>query len=414
MPVARGPIDCPRYPDKWETGESQVLTSRNGFPVNPVEVTAFLLPGDPLTIPIEVTYPVTDELDLELFFLQDISGSFRTYLASFSLLLPQLILAVLRINSRAKWALASFNEVPLEPFGYQDGVTTPPGALYPGPWMWSPEMMIDQQADVTCPLFITPVFTEAGGRNSTQGAFNWKYCLEYAMSSDQTQFQRKFAALSGLSHDNIDFPEPSMDGMYYATQCHAGWGQNSRKLLVVVTDARWQGVRGETCFDNNTDFVTGIEKFGTRTCTINDPSTPMWGDGTYFERENDLNCVLERPTSSTWMQNREPWLNRPITSWTYAPGTSGNRLPGAGESFIDTAHVFDALIATGIVPLIACAQSPGLAILRPEDRLNLWYWEVLIDSWGFGFARELNRNAATNDAGSLAQLILAALTELSE
>jgi hypothetical protein len=120
------------------------------------------------------------------------------------------------------------------------------------------------------------------------------------------------------------------------------------------------------------------------------------------------------PSDPTWAINRPYWAIRGTPSWSYPDDATANvQVPGTGENFIASDDVYRSLIANGIVPLIACAQE-DLGSLPFEDRFNLWYWQVLIEQWGFGFAEELSRTAGNGEAGSLSSIILAALTELSE
>lgn len=144
--------------------------------------------------------------------------------------------------------------------------------------------------------------------------------------------------IKDISHNNIDYPEPSLDGIYYSSKCHANWRLNSRKVLTVVTDARYQGPSAEVCTtvpNTSPDFA----RKGAASCTIGDgTNTQDYVTRGYYENQNNEDCFLD-PPSSGWTSS----FVIPPRTWSYDATRKQNRLPGAGENYIGKAKVSAAL-----------------------------------------------------------------------
>lgn len=428
MPIGNGAACCPNYPARWETGSSAIRSLQVGFPVNPSAATIYLKPGSTVTLPIAVTSPVTDDLSIDLMLLQDLSGSFKNDLQAFANLVPQLVIGVKKINTDTQFGLASFVEVPLEPFGLQSGVTGFQAEGDTNTWNWpifnatgcalpTADALMEgcsQHADAICPI-------GDNIRAATTGAINWRYCMEAPLNADYTKLQARMLelAIGRVAHNNLDYPEPSLDGMFYASKCHANWRPRSRKVLTVVTDARYHGTSPETC----SLLSPPDARKGSATCTIGvNTGAGSWFSTGYFETDFDEDCILDARSGVIPAWNAHgplPVLNNqgqnvaPTVTWTY-PQTARRDalLPGTKEAFVNKDVVSAALRSKGIVPLIACSEDPTSTILPLADRQNLWYWEDLVAEWGFGFAKLLVKPSSGRT--NLVDLILAAIADISK
>jgi hypothetical protein len=381
-----------------------------------------LKPGSPVTLPIAVTSPVTDDLAIDLMLLQDLSGSFKNDLQSFANLVPQLVIGVKKINTDTLFGLSSFVEVPLEPFGLQSGVTGFQAEGAANTWNWpvnaAPCIALmegcDQPADSICPI-------GDNIRAASTGAINWRYCMEAPLDSDYTKLQARMLALATgrVAHNNLDYPEPSLDGMFYASKCHANWRAKSRKVLTVVTDARFHGTAPETC----SLLTTPDARKGDATCTIPWTSgTGSWFGQGYFETDFDEDCTLQARSSVVPSWGLHPPLPAmdssgnnvaPTVTWSYPITAKRDALlPGTKEAYVHKDVVSAALRSKGIVPLIACSEDPTSATLPKTDTRNLWYWEDLVAEWGFGFAKLLVKPSSGRT--NLVDLILAAIADISK
>jgi Ca2+-binding RTX toxin-like protein len=91
-------------------------------PVSPSELNVTLLPGQTQTIPIRVAVPrTTRPLPLDVFLLQDLSGSFEEDLPIVRNLVPNLTRELQSITTNTQFGISSFIDKPILPFGRNDG-----------------------------------------------------------------------------------------------------------------------------------------------------------------------------------------------------------------------------------------------------------------------------------------------------
>ena len=91
-------------------------------PVAPSEINVTLLPGQTQTIPIRVAVPRnTRPLPLDVFLLQDLSGSFEEDLPIVRDLVPNLTRELQSITTNTQFGISSFIDKPVLPFGRNDG-----------------------------------------------------------------------------------------------------------------------------------------------------------------------------------------------------------------------------------------------------------------------------------------------------
>ncbi len=86
-----------------------------GTPVTPSAVNVFLDPEDPVTFRVEVETGAPSELDV--FLLNDLSGSFGDDLQNVKTAVPSLISSLTGISSNVRFGLGTFVDKPMSPFG---------------------------------------------------------------------------------------------------------------------------------------------------------------------------------------------------------------------------------------------------------------------------------------------------------
>jgi hypothetical protein len=90
-----------------------------GTPVTPSTVNVFLEPEDPLAFRVEVETKAPSELDV--FLLNDLSGSFGDDLPNVMASVPGLVSGLSSISSSVRFGLGSFVDKPIAPFGGAPG-----------------------------------------------------------------------------------------------------------------------------------------------------------------------------------------------------------------------------------------------------------------------------------------------------
>jgi len=166
-------------------GASTILSSTSGSPVNPSITNVFLEPGDALTVTICVTNGgAPDKLDV--FLLEDLSGSFNDDLASVKASVPSLFSGVKAEVPDSLFGVGSFVDKPKEPFG---------------------------------------VLTD------------YTYQHEQTLTADQTTFQNAVNALSILN--GFDGPEAQLEALLQSAlrTSEVGWRTDAFKTVVLSTDA---------------------------------------------------------------------------------------------------------------------------------------------------------------------------------
>lgn len=94
---------------------SSINSTTPGSPVTPSLVDAYLAPDDPVTFDVFVDVGAPSALDL--FLLNDLSGSFRDDLPNVQNSIPNLISNMNGISSDVMYGLGSFVDKPISPFG---------------------------------------------------------------------------------------------------------------------------------------------------------------------------------------------------------------------------------------------------------------------------------------------------------
>ncbi|MEB3117169.1 MAG: PEP-CTERM sorting domain-containing protein [Limnothrix sp.] len=97
---------------------SMITGTTPGTPVTPSTVNVFLEPEDPLTFRVEVETKAPPELDV--FLLNDLSGSFGDDLPNVRASVPGLLSGLSSISSSVRFGLGSFVDKPIAPFGWAD------------------------------------------------------------------------------------------------------------------------------------------------------------------------------------------------------------------------------------------------------------------------------------------------------
>jgi hypothetical protein len=392
---------------KFVSGGSSLISSQSQFPINPVTATVYLKPGEPLSIAVTVTKPVGSS-DFDIFLIQDLSWLFKNTIPIIAAELPQLIQDVLSFSVNSNFGLASFIDVPVEPFGYQNGFTDNLGTiegLYNRQYNYDPaELNIPFPASQICSLK-NGAFDDTNGRASGSGAFNHKFCTEKTLDSDFQGLVQRYASL--VAHHTLDTPQPVFDAIFYSSNCLASWRPNANKLVVVVTGGRPHLGVTENC--------AVLPDLYAVACT---PTTDNYVSLGYFEAENNLDCFLD-PASATW-QSTYWTTDRTAKGWSYSPNTtqfiySGGGAPGTKENFISSNDALNALkgITSGsrgvITPLIVTLNSDASSTsLQSWDRIQNQYWSAVISQWNLGSSRILTTGTSTN----LRSLVVGALTAL--
>lgn len=84
--------------------------------VDPVNYDVVLAPGDPLSVPVSVTVPSAPSI-LDVYLLQDLSGSFSDDIFTVRGLVPNLATRLRSIAPDTRFGVGSFIDKPVEPFG---------------------------------------------------------------------------------------------------------------------------------------------------------------------------------------------------------------------------------------------------------------------------------------------------------
>jgi Integrin beta chain VWA domain len=98
---------------------SMITGTTLGTPVTPSTVNVFLEPEDPLAFRVEVETKAPSELDV--FLLNDLSGSFGDDLPNVMASVPGLVSGLSSISSSVRFGLGSFVDKPIAPFGGAPG-----------------------------------------------------------------------------------------------------------------------------------------------------------------------------------------------------------------------------------------------------------------------------------------------------
>ncbi|QSJ19803.1 PEP-CTERM sorting domain-containing protein [Nostoc sp. UHCC 0702] len=101
-----------------EARAASVITNvtPSGSLVEPASYNVFLDAGDPLPVTVQVTVPTTPQ-KLDLFLLEDLSGSFGDDLFTVQSLVPSLTSSITSLVSDTQFGVGSFVDKPIGPFG---------------------------------------------------------------------------------------------------------------------------------------------------------------------------------------------------------------------------------------------------------------------------------------------------------
>ncbi|NJL87092.1 MAG: PEP-CTERM sorting domain-containing protein [Leptolyngbyaceae cyanobacterium SM1_1_3] len=170
--------------------QSQVTSTVPGTEVDPAEYNIFLDTGDPLVVSVTVNVPLeAAPSKLDLFLLEDLSGSFANDLPIIRNLVPNLISEITALVPDTQFGVGSFIDKPINPFG---------------------------------------------------SAFNgdYVYQTELALTSNQASFQ---SAINGLSTGSgVDVPEAQLEALLQTGVRGAseiGFRSDAFSVVVLSTDA---------------------------------------------------------------------------------------------------------------------------------------------------------------------------------
>lgn len=204
-------------------GESKLLSTTSGFPVNPSKFNVYLYPDSELKLIVVVTNPITDAVPLDLYIIEDLSGSMADDVATFQELSRELVVDVLRYQSNPRFGIGSFIEKPILPFGKpdnDDGTNT-------FTWPLPANANFDNDALTKCP-----------NRTATSGPWNWAFCHESDISTNYNLLTT--AVNSFVNHVNEDWPENQLESLLFASVCDMGWREDARRVVLIATDADYQ------------------------------------------------------------------------------------------------------------------------------------------------------------------------------
>jgi hypothetical protein len=222
--VSQGPTSgvCANPSLYWiYAGASKVLAETLGFPVSPVHFDVYLYPNSPLQLVVSVTNPFTDSVPLDLYIIEDLSGSFADDIVTFRSLSTSLVVDVLRYQSSPRFGVGSFAEKPVLPYGLDE--VTNSGNLFEWPSGWT---SLSTDALAACP-----------NRTATSGPYNWAFCHEQDLSLDYNLFTTTIARF--VTHENGNWPENSIESIMFASVCDMQWRANARRVVLIATDAAY-------------------------------------------------------------------------------------------------------------------------------------------------------------------------------
>ena len=176
----------------WAYNTSQFAYAQPGFPVTPGSLYVYLNPNQKLQINYTVTSPILDNLNLDVMFDQDTTGSMGDMLALLQSLTPVIANGIKSFQYNLRMGLATFIDVP--------------GTGYTG------------------------VF---------------RHKVNQVLISNVLQVQQKIQAC--VATGNYDNPESSFDSMMFLTLCYQtgnnvgnnldpGWLPTARKIIIMITD----------------------------------------------------------------------------------------------------------------------------------------------------------------------------------
>lgn len=159
-----------------------------------------LEPNVETVVTIRVTAPPLIETDVDLMFVQDISGSMADDIVVFHSLATALVASLRNVSKSAHTGLATFIEKPLEPQGFGPSATK---------------------------------YLLADG-----SVRNYVYRLETPLSASVVALESALARLNATS--NRDLPEAAFEAISQVLACeNVGWRDLARKVVVVTTDAKF-------------------------------------------------------------------------------------------------------------------------------------------------------------------------------
>lgn len=107
--VAPSTVLAQSFVDSITPAEPGALVDRAAYDVA-------LAPGDPLSVPVSVTVPSTPSI-LDVYLLQDLSGSFADDISIVRGLVPNLVSRLRSIAPDTRFGVCSFVDKPVNPFG---------------------------------------------------------------------------------------------------------------------------------------------------------------------------------------------------------------------------------------------------------------------------------------------------------
>eukprot|EP00004_Rigifila_ramosa_P022614 TRINITY_DN61_c0_g1_i14.p1 TRINITY_DN61_c0_g1~~TRINITY_DN61_c0_g1_i14.p1 ORF type:complete len:1143 (-),score=241.82 TRINITY_DN61_c0_g1_i14:89-3493(-) len=343
----------------WRFWTSQSGNPIAGFPVNPNQLDVFLVANQPLAVTVTVTIPLQDTLPLDVYFIQDASGSMSDDIAALYQLAPRIVDGLLNFQYDTWVGLGSFIDI----------------------------------------------------RNASNFASIWRHQHHLSLVQDYQQLVTRLGNLGTTG--NFDNPETAMDSLFYGSICPiTGWRPAARKIILGITDDFSKCEECQEC------TATSVLK-GPHASYYNTLQPTTWRDlttgpkrpcGWYGRYARDGTIGTEkRPLSNIPTLSDSGRLSTlaSVTSWcSWETISTGQRLLEQFQRHPSFQQMKDAMINNNILPIFMSAT--------PSDNWNVTGdWVQFTRELGFGVVAQYSVSNSDGFVNSIINAITSFASQVS-